>query len=97
MFTEDPPYGASYCTHASALHELRGEAWLTPSCGVALHAQGTCCGCSGVFSEEAAAADPQPCSVPEFPSAAACLISHPEPHFILFTADPDPDTGKSHP
>jgi len=48
---------------------------------------------AGVFPEQAAALDPQPCSVQEFPSAAACLIGHPAPHFILFTADPDPDTG----
>lgn len=61
------------------------------------HAQVVFSGCSGVFSEEAAAADPQPCSVREFPSAASCLISHPEPHFILFTADPGPDTGLLHP
>ncbi|BDA48091.1 Cysteine synthase B [Coccomyxa sp. Obi] len=48
---------------------------------------------TGVFSEEAAASDPQPCSVSEFPSAAARLIGLPEPHYILFTADPDPETG----
>ncbi len=46
-----------------------------------------------MFSEEAAASDPQPCSVSEFPSAAARLIGLPEPHYVLFTADPDPDTG----
>lgn len=51
------------------------------------------CGLAGVFSEEAAASDPQPCSVSEFPSAAARLIGLPEPHYILFTADPDPETG----
>ena len=48
---------------------------------------------AGVFSEEAAASDPQPCSASEFPSAAARLIGLPEPHYILFTADPDPETG----
>ena len=50
--------------------------------------------CAGVFSKNAAATDPQPCGVQEFPSAAACLIGHPEPHFILFTADPDPESGQ---
>ena len=79
------------------MHELcidaLGYAWLW-CCP--FHVQGICFACSGVFSEAAAAADPQPCSVQEFPSAAACLISHPEPHFILFTADPDPDTGPLH-
>ena len=77
---------------------FRGDAFGgCPPVASYFHAQGICCGCSGVFSEEAAAADPQPCSVREFPSAAACLISHPEPHFILFTADLNPDTGPLHP
>jgi hypothetical protein len=48
---------------------------------------------AGVFSEAVAATDPQPCGVADFPSAAARLIAFPEPRYILFTADPDPDTG----
>jgi hypothetical protein len=48
---------------------------------------------AGVFSEQAASTDPQPCSVSTFPSAAACLIAFPEPRYILFSADRDPDTG----
>ena len=51
------------------------------------------CGHAGVFSEEAAASDPQPCSVSEFPSAVARMIGLPEPHYVLFTADLDPETG----
>lgn len=47
----------------------------------------------GVFSESVAATDPAPCGVAEFPSAAARLVAFPEPHYILFTADPDAQTG----
>lgn len=50
----------------------------------------------GVFSESVAATDPAPCSVAEFPSAAARLVAFPEPHYILFTADPDAQTGGKH-
>jgi len=48
---------------------------------------------SGGFSEEANRGDPQPCTVEEFPSLLARRIAYAEPHYVLFTADPD-ETGK---
>ncbi|KAK9812855.1 hypothetical protein WJX72_004741 [[Myrmecia] bisecta] len=48
---------------------------------------------TGVFSEAAGATDPQPCTVEEYPSAVARLISYPEPRYVLFTADRDAETG----
>jgi hypothetical protein len=47
-----------------------------------------------VFSGEAAAGDPLPCSVEEFPSAAARLLFFPAPHIVLFRASNDPETGE---
>lgn len=49
---------------------------------------------TGVFSEQAAAGDPGPCTVAEFPSAAARLLFFPAPHVIVFRANDDPDTGE---
>ena len=48
----------------------------------------------GGFSEAAASKDPQPCTVSEFPSLLARRIAYPRPHFVLFTADIDLETGK---
>ncbi len=49
---------------------------------------------TGVFSEEAAAGDPGPCSVAEFPSATARLPFFKAPHLLLIRASDDPDTGE---
>lgn len=49
---------------------------------------------SGGFSEEASRGDPQPCNVEEFPSLLARRIAYPEPHFVLFTADIDAESGQ---
>lgn len=48
---------------------------------------------TGVFSEATAARDPGPCTVEEFPSAAARLLFFPAPHLVVFRADDDPNTG----
>lgn len=48
---------------------------------------------TGVFSEATAARDPGPCTVEEFPSAAARLLFFPAPHLVVFRADDDADTG----
>lgn len=48
----------------------------------------------GVFSQKAAASDPQPCGVEDYPSAVARLLSFPAPHFVVFTADKDAKTGQ---
>lgn len=48
---------------------------------------------TGVFSAAAAAGDPGPCSVEEFPSAAVRLLFFPAPHVVLFRASDDPHTG----
>ena len=48
-----------------------------------------------VFGVEAGKGDPAPCTVSEFPSAVARLVAFPEPHFVVFRADDDPDTGGS--
>mmetsp|Transcript_18635 Transcript_18635/g.56285 ORF Transcript_18635/g.56285 Transcript_18635/m.56285 type:complete len:514 (+) Transcript_18635:178-1719(+) len=50
---------------------------------------------TGVFSEAAAAKDPQPCTVEEFPSAKRRLPFFPAPHLVLFRASDDPATGES--
>jgi hypothetical protein len=50
---------------------------------------------TGVFSEAAAAGDPGPCTVAEFPSAAARLRFFPAPHAVLFRASDDPETGEA--
>lgn len=49
--------------------------------------------CTGGFSEEARSRDPQPCNVTEFPSLLARRIAYAEPHYVLFTADIDEETG----
>ena len=49
---------------------------------------------SGVFSQQAAAKDPEPCGVEEFPSAIARLMTLPAPHYVLFTADRDSKTNQ---
>jgi hypothetical protein len=50
---------------------------------------------TGVFSEKAASTDPQPCNVEEYPSAIRRLeTGFPEPHYVLFTADRDPNTHR---
>ncbi|KAL3144229.1 hypothetical protein ABBQ32_004009 [Trebouxia sp. C0010 RCD-2024] len=49
---------------------------------------------TGVFSQKAAASDPQPCGVEDYPSAVARLLSFPAPHFVVFTADKDAKTGQ---
>lgn len=49
-----------------------------------------------MFSEQAAAGDPGPCTVAEFPSAVARLLFFPAPHMIVFRANDDPDTGERH-
>mmetsp|Transcript_953 Transcript_953/g.2942 ORF Transcript_953/g.2942 Transcript_953/m.2942 type:complete len:135 (-) Transcript_953:227-631(-) len=38
--------------------------------------------------------DPQPCTPADFWSAVTQLpVTYPGPHYVVFTADPDPDTG----
>lgn len=49
---------------------------------------------TGVFSEKAAAGDPGPATVAEFPSATARLLFFRGPHLVLFRASDDPDTGE---
>lgn len=49
---------------------------------------------AGVFSQKAAASDPQPCGVEDYPSALARLLTFPAPHFVVFTADRDSKTGQ---
>lgn len=50
--------------------------------------------CTGVFSQQAAASDPQPCGVDDYPSALARLVTFPAPQFVVFTADRDSKTGQ---
>eukprot|EP00873_Tetraselmis_striata_P038822 jgi/Tetstr1/459086/TSEL_004536.t1 len=51
---------------------------------------------TGGFSPEAAAADPRPCTPADFRSAVTRLpVAYPGPHYVVFTADPDPETGLS--
>ncbi|DBB17735.1 hypothetical protein WJX82_006524 [Trebouxia sp. C0006] len=49
---------------------------------------------TGVFSEQAAQHDPQPCGVQDYPSAVARLTTFPRPHYVLFTADRAKNTGQ---
>lgn len=50
---------------------------------------------TGTYSAEKSAADPQPCTVVSWPSAAGRLEeSYPGPHYVLFTADIDAETGQ---
>lgn len=49
---------------------------------------------TGAFSEAAAAGDPAPCNVEEWPSAAARLPFHPAPHYVWVSADYDARTGQ---
>ena len=49
---------------------------------------------TGVFSQQAAARDPQPCGVEDYSSALARLLTFPAPHFVVFTADRDSITGQ---
>ncbi len=47
---------------------------------------------AGVFSQQAAEQDPQPCDVEDYPSALARLMTFPAPRYVLFTADRDKET-----
>ena len=49
---------------------------------------------SGVFSQQAAEQDPQPCGVEDYASALARLMTFPGPHYVLFTADRDKSSGQ---
>ena len=59
-----------------------------PCCVIAV------CVFAGVFSEQAAQHDPQPCGVQDYPSAVARLTTFPRPHYVLFTADRAKNTGQ---
>ncbi|KXS20460.1 cysteine synthase B [Gonapodya prolifera JEL478] len=45
---------------------------------------------TGLFAPEAGTEDPHPVPLDQFPSAAARLMAYPGPHYILFSASPDP-------
>eukprot|EP01025_Chloroclados_australasicus_P067232 TRINITY_DN9297_c0_g1_i1.p2 TRINITY_DN9297_c0_g1~~TRINITY_DN9297_c0_g1_i1.p2 ORF type:complete len:455 (-),score=57.95 TRINITY_DN9297_c0_g1_i1:548-1912(-) len=48
---------------------------------------------TGVFSAEASASDPKPCTLEEYGSAISRLEpAYPGPHYVLFTASLDPET-----
>ncbi|CAD7703180.1 unnamed protein product [Ostreobium quekettii] len=50
---------------------------------------------TGIFSPQAIENDPKPCPANEFPSAVARLPAYPAPRYVIFVADPDPETGES--
>lgn len=50
---------------------------------------------TGIFSAKAMDNDPQPCPSREYPSAVARLPAFPAPRYVIFIADPNPETGES--
>ena len=49
---------------------------------------------AGLYTAEAGKSDPQPCHLDDWRSGIARLVAYPRPHFVLFTADRDPQTGR---